>query len=92
MSKGSTLTGKSESDEKMLRRMDGLANEMKMLKLQIVTERHGEMDIQDQMSSRDSIQKKIGDSPPKSEDCETIKVQYTQDFVDTELQQITEKH
>ena len=35
-SSGSLLTGKSESQEMVLRRIDGLANEVKMMKLQMI--------------------------------------------------------
>ena len=43
MSKGST--GKSDTDEKILRRMDGLANEVKMLKLYMFNERRNEEEV-----------------------------------------------
>ena len=79
---------KSESDEMVLRRIDGLANEVKMMKLHMIKKNEDDVELADERTG-ETLQKKVGDSPPKQEDFAEMKTKYSQDFIDIELNQFT---
>ena len=79
---------KSEPDEMVLRRIDGLANEVKMMKLHMIKKSEDDVELADERTG-ETLQKKVGDSPPKQEDFAEMRTKYSQDFIDIELNQFT---